>query len=123
MKVVCAWCENEGKETLIGEIGLYDWQVTSHGICNDHEKVILQQIKELKIKQSPRLRRPRRPRAQARSSSSAPVSPSIPNCTKPWRRRRRSKRHISSAQLSLPFGDCEGTEAVPLPVMNSDTAP
>jgi hypothetical protein len=104
MKVVCAWCENEGKETLIGEIGLYDWQITSHGICDDHEKVILQQIKELRTKQNSRLRRPRLPRLQVRTLLPS-VPPTLQSCTKPWRR-RRSKRHISSAQLSLPFEDC-----------------
>jgi len=101
MKVVCAWCETEGKETLIGEIGLYDIEITSHGICIDHEKVLLQQIKELKIKQNPRLRRPIRPRLQARSSG----SPTTPNCTTPWRRRRTHR--MPAAQLSLPFGDGE----------------
>ena len=100
MKVVCAWCETEGKETLIGEIGLYDIEVTSHGICIDHEKVLLNQIKELRLKQNPRLRRPRRPRIQPRS----PGSPTIPNCTTPWRRRTH---RMPTAQLSLPFGDSE----------------
>ena len=102
MKVVCAWCENEGKETLIGEIGLYDRQVTSHGICIDHEKVMLRQIQELRIKQNPRLRRPRRPRASSRSTQ--PVSPAIPTCMTTCRRHRR-KDHTSSAQLPLPFSD------------------
>ena len=101
MKVVCAWCETEGKETLIGEIGLYDVEVTSHGICIDHEKVLLQQIKELKVKQNPKLRRPRRARVQPRSSG----SPRVPNCTTPWRRRRTHR--MPAAQLSLPFGDSE----------------
>ena len=101
MKVVCAWCETEGKETLIGAIGLYDVDVTSHGICIDHEKVLLHQIKELKMKQNPKLRRPRRPRIQPRSSG----SPTLPNCTTPWRRRRTHR--MAAAQLSLPFGDSE----------------
>ena len=104
MKVICAWCEDEGKETLIGEIGLFDWQVTSHGICLDHEKVLLRQIDELKLKQNPRFRRPRRPRAQPGSSRSLSVSPRIPICPTPWRRRRR-KDPMSPAQLSLPFSD------------------
>lgn len=102
MKVVCAWCENEGKETLIGEIGLYDWQVTSHGICLDHEKVMLRQIEELRIKQNPRLRRPRRPRISSRSSQ--PGSPTSPICMATWRHHRRKAR-TSSAQLRLPFND------------------
>ena len=50
MKVVCAWCEREGKEMLTGEVGLYDRPMTSHGICDDHEKVLLKQIEELRIK-------------------------------------------------------------------------
>ena len=53
MQVICAWCENEGKETLIGEVGLYEGQMTFHGICDDHEKALLKQIK---IKQNQRLR-------------------------------------------------------------------
>ena len=40
VKVICAWCEREGKETLIGEVGLYDRSMTSHGICDDHEQVV-----------------------------------------------------------------------------------
>jgi hypothetical protein len=100
MKVICAWCENEGKETLIGEIGLYDLEVTSHGICFDHEKVLLRQIDELKIRQNPRLRRQRRSRATSRSSG----SPTMEHCTTPWRR-RRTHRMSSVAQLSLPFAD------------------
>jgi hypothetical protein len=101
MKVVCAWCETEGKETLIGEIGLFDVEVTSHGICIDHEKVLLHQIKELKMTQHPKLRRPRRPRIQPRSSGST----TVPNCATPWRRRRTHR--MPAAQLSLPFGDGE----------------
>jgi hypothetical protein len=102
MKVICAWCENGGKETLIGEVGLYDREVTSHGICLDHERVLLRQIEELKIRQSPRLRRQRRSRGTSRTSG----SPAMEHCTTPWRR-RRSHRMSSVAQLNLPFGDSE----------------
>jgi len=101
MKVICAWCENEGKETLIGEISLFDVEVTSHGICTDHEQGLLRQIEDLKIRQNPRLRRPRRPRAQLRVSG----SPTVPDCATPWHRRR--KHRMSAAQLSLPFTDGE----------------
>jgi hypothetical protein len=101
MKVICAWCENEGKETLIGGIGLYDLDMTSHGICHDHEKVLLQQIHESKLKQHPRLRRPRRPRMQPRASG----SPVVAGCATPWRRRRQHR--TSPAQLSLPFAEGE----------------
>jgi len=99
MKVICAWCENEGKETLIGEIGLYDIDLTSHGICVDHEKVLLGQIRSLKRKHSPRLRRTRR--LPSRTSTSV----TVPNCTTPWRRRRTHR--LPAAQLSLPFSDAD----------------
>jgi hypothetical protein len=104
MRVICAWCENEGRETLIGEIGLYDLDMTSHGICLDHEKVLLQQIDQLKHKQSPRLRRSRRPPVQPRSSS----FPVMPHCAAPWRRRRQHR--MSPAQMKLPF---EGDATTP----------
>ena len=104
MKVVCAWCENEGKETLIGEIGLYDWQLTTHGICVDHEKVLLRTIEELQMKLNPRLQRPRRPRVKPEPSRPLSVSPTSLPCTTTWRRRRR-KGHTLSTQLSLPFSD------------------
>jgi hypothetical protein len=100
MKVICAWCESEGKETLIGELSLFDMDVTSHGICLDHEEGLLRQIQALKLKQNPRLRRQRHARIQLRSSG----SPMVPNCTTPWRRRRT--RRISTSQLHLPF--CDG---------------
>lgn len=96
MKVICAWCEHEGKETLIGEMGLYDADLTSHGICLDHEQVLLRQVNSLRLKPIPRLGRSRRSRAQSRQSGSAVV----PNCATPWRRR---KHRMPSAQLSLPF--------------------
>jgi hypothetical protein len=97
MKVICAWCENEGRETLIGNISLFDLEMTSHGICLDHEEVLLKQIGEFKRKDHPRLRRPRRPRVQPRSAGSTPP----PHCISPWRRRHFHR--TSPAQLSLPF--------------------
>lgn len=115
MKVICAWCEDEGKETLIGEIGLYDWQVTSHGICIDHEKVLLRQIEELTLKQNPRLQRPRRPRIKPKSSCPSSVSEAIPSCTTTWHR-RRCKNRMSTAQLSLPFTDLGALTLVAKPV-------
>ena len=105
MKVVCAWCEHEGKETLIGELGLYDVESTSHGICLDHEKVLLRQIEDLKMQQNPRRRRSRRPRVVLRVSG----SPTVQHCVTAWRRRRTHR--LSAAQLSLPFDDSEA----PLP--------
>jgi hypothetical protein len=99
MRVICAWCENEGRETLIGELGLYDLDMTSHGICLDHEKDLLKQIDQLKRKQSPRLRRSRRPAVPLRSSS----LPVMPHCATPWRRRRQHR--MTPAQMTLPFDE------------------
>ena len=104
MKVICAWCEHEGKETLIGDISLYDMEITSHGICVDHEQGLLREIESMK--QNPRLRRSKRLRAQVRSSG----SPMVSNCTTPWRRRRSHR--LSPAQLSLPFADSEPSLAL-----------
>jgi hypothetical protein len=101
MKVICAWCENEGRETLIGDISLFDMEMTSHGICLDHEEVLLGQINASKHNEHPRLRRPRRPRIPSRSAGSA----APPNCASPWRRRHFHR--TSPAQLSLPFVHAE----------------
>jgi hypothetical protein len=101
MKVICAWCEREGKETLIGELSLFDMDMTSHGICLDHEQGLLRQIQAVKMKHHPKLRRPRHARSQMRSSG----SPIVANCVTPWRRRRRNR--ISTCQLGLPFSNDE----------------
>jgi len=103
MKVICAWCEQEGKETLIGEIGLYDQAMTSHGICDDHEKAILKQIRELRIKQNPRPQRRRLSCVKSRSSGQLPT-PRTTRIRTPTRWRLLKDR-LSSAQLCLPFGD------------------
>ena len=103
MKVICAWCEQEGNETLIGEVGLYDRPMTSHGICDDHEKVIWKQIEELRIKQNPRLHRRRHSRAKSRSSN--PIAASRTTRIRTPTRRRLLKDRLSSAQLPLPFSD------------------
>lgn len=105
MKVICAWCENEGKETLIGEISLFDMEVTSHGICLDHEEVLLRQIHNMKGSEHPRLRRPRRPRVPTRSAG----APTPVHCASPWRRRHFHR--TSPAQLSLPFFQVESESA------------
>ena len=101
MKVICAWCENEGRETLIGEISLFDMEITSHGICLDHQQVLLRQIDDLRRKEHPRLRRHRRPRIPSRPAG----SPVPLHCASPWRRRHLHR--ASPAQLSLPFALAE----------------
>ena len=104
MRVICAWCEREGEETLFGEIGLYDQPLTSHGICDDHQKVILNQIRELRIKQNPRS--PRRKQSCAKLGPSGELPP--PRTTgirTSTRSRLLIKDRQSSAQLCLPFSD------------------
>jgi hypothetical protein len=103
MKVICAWCEQEGKETHIGELELYDRPMTSHGICDDHEKVILKQIRELRDKEISRLGRRRHSRANSRASTRVPAARTTHLCTST--RRRLLNKRLFSAQLRLPFTD------------------
>lgn len=50
MTVICAWCEQEGRVKLIGEMGLNDrHNMISHGICEDHEKAMLKKIENLRL--------------------------------------------------------------------------
>ena len=115
MKVLCAWCEKEGKETLIGEVGLYDGPMTSHGICDDHEKVVLQQVAELRIKQNPRVYR-RRKHSRSKSAASTPLLASRKICIRTPARRRLLKNHLSSAQLQLPFNDFQDSPPAGNPI-------
>ena len=103
MKVICAWCEQEGRQTLIGEVELYDRHMTSHGICRNHKKVMLQQIQQQPNRENPRFQRRRHSRAKLRSSTWLPASPTTRMRTPTHR--RFLKDRLSSAQLQLPFGD------------------
>lgn len=102
MKVICAWCEREGRQTLIDDVELYDRKMTSHGICPHHKKIVLRQIKQLPSRENPRLQRRRLPRTKLRSSAWLPAS----QTTRRHRptRRRLLKGRLFSAQLPLPFG-------------------
>ena len=103
MKVICAWCEREGRQTLIGGVELDDRKMTSHGICRNHKKVVLKQIQQLPKRENPRLQRRRLSRTKLRSSTWLPASRTTRMRT-PTRRRPLRDR-LSSAQLQLPFGD------------------
>lgn len=92
MKVICAWCEQEGTETLISEAGLYDGPLPSHGICANHEQAMLRQVRELRIKQNKPV-----------FFSPAPVS--RPVGARPHARRPAVNRYLSTAQLLIPFSD------------------
>jgi hypothetical protein len=51
MKVVCAWCQQEGRPALLWEDKSYDLPVESHGICEDHSVRLLHTIR-IRLKQS-----------------------------------------------------------------------
>ena len=102
MQVICAWCEREGRQTLIDEVELYDRKMTSHGICRKHEKAVLKQIQQLPDRENPRLQRRRLSRTTLRSSTWLPASRTTRMHTPT--RRRLLKDRLSSAQLQLPFG-------------------
>lgn len=36
MKTVCAWCELEGRETILGRVDQIDPTAVRYGICADH---------------------------------------------------------------------------------------
>jgi hypothetical protein len=101
MKVICAWCEQEGMQTIIGEEELYDRHMTSHGICGNHKKVMLKQLQELRNRENPRLQRRRHSRTKPRSLTWLPAS----RTTRRPTHRRLLKDRLSSAQVHLPFGD------------------
>jgi hypothetical protein len=51
MNILCAWCEEEGKQTLIGVIESGPCTMATHGICRRHEVAVLKQIAVLARKQ------------------------------------------------------------------------
>ena len=44
MKVVCAWCEREGKPSYLGEWEPYDNPAATHGICSRHKEQALEAL-------------------------------------------------------------------------------
>lgn len=103
MKVICAWCEQEGKHFLISEVELYDRQMTSHGICGDHEKVVLEQIQRLRNSENFRVQRRRQSHAKLKSSTLVPASRTAG--IRMLRRGCLLKNRPFSAQLQFPFAD------------------
>jgi hypothetical protein len=103
MKVLCAWCEQEGTYRLIREGGPHDSPLASHGICSDHEKVMRAELKNL---------RRRLPVLHMPLYLPFPVHPvrggrptSAPRLASQNRRPLRAP-HGPSAQLLLPFSGC-----------------
>jgi hypothetical protein len=101
MKVICAWCEREGGQTLIDDVELYDQHMTSHGICRNHQKEVLRRIQQLPNRENPRLQRRRLSRTTLRSSTWLPASRTTRVRTPTHR--RLLKDRLPSAQLQLPF--------------------
>ena len=64
MRFLCAWCQAEGKETVLREDEGDDPTVISHGICEPHQQKMLGEIGKLDIgrKENPRKRRMRKRR-------------------------------------------------------------
>jgi len=60
MLVLCAWCQKEGRETIIKGDRSESGQI-SHGICQEHQEEALKQIDEQTVRKvNPRKRRRRK---------------------------------------------------------------
>jgi hypothetical protein len=44
MKVVCAWCKQEGRGGMLGECEPFDDKSETHGICGRHSQTMLEQL-------------------------------------------------------------------------------
>jgi hypothetical protein len=45
MTVVCAWCQHQGRLTVLREKEPLDYPVISHGICEEHAVAFLAEIR------------------------------------------------------------------------------
>ena len=56
MNILCAWCEEEGRQALIGVTESGPCAMATHGICRQHEVALLKRIAILarKLKQKDR---------------------------------------------------------------------
>ena len=44
MKVVCAWCKQEGRSGQLGECEPFDDKTETHGICGRHSQTMVEQL-------------------------------------------------------------------------------
>jgi hypothetical protein len=44
MKVLCAWCKQEGRSGLLGECEPFDDPAETHGICSRHSQTMVEQL-------------------------------------------------------------------------------
>jgi hypothetical protein len=47
MKIVCAWCKQEGREALLGECEPLDDPSETHGICARHAEKVIEQLRSV----------------------------------------------------------------------------
>lgn len=99
MRVICAWCEEEGRVVVMRDTGLADGQGTSHGICGEHERAMLRKITELAVQEWTSLHRPR-PARRRRPFTAATRLSRVQAAA-----RRRTLAAQASPQLLLPFAD------------------
>jgi hypothetical protein len=45
MTVVCAWCQRQGRVTVLGEKEPLDHPVISHGICEEHARAFMAEVR------------------------------------------------------------------------------
>ena len=45
MTVVCAWCQHQGRMTVLREKEPLDYPVVSHGICEEHAVAFMDEIR------------------------------------------------------------------------------
>ncbi len=46
MTVVCAWCQHQGRMTVLREKEPFDRPIISHGICDEHARLFLAEVRE-----------------------------------------------------------------------------
>jgi len=44
MKIVCAWCERDGKLGYLGDREPFESSTTTHGICPTHKNQVLEDL-------------------------------------------------------------------------------
>ena len=45
MTVVCAWCQRQGRMTVLREKEPFDHPVISHGICEEHARAFMAELR------------------------------------------------------------------------------
>ena len=44
MKIVCAWCKQEGRSAVLGEREPFDDPTETHGVCSVHSEKLMEQL-------------------------------------------------------------------------------